>query len=730
MGSKKALLICILILLLTGFLTSCQESLELLPEAELRQVTHWSYHWGDLTPESTRQSPDTSPDWHPIHTPLNPPERQGRKILWLRTRLPDLKSNDCFYLRGIDEVFEVYLNGKKIYHFGHFPSPDQDRALYPGFPWHMIPLHPQDSQNYLYFRIYSDYRHIGIFGMPRIASPAVHLDMMLLQDTDYLLVGSLLIFTGLLVLLLFLHQAIQGYWLLSLFAISIGTFIIARTELKQLFWDAPMTWKWLEMISLYMSVPCLCLFLNQYFGQRLRKVWNVAIAGQSLFAALSISLAAIGLFPLQDSTQIFLTLTLLNMLMGLIVVCLNFRHRGTAGWISLLGILLMCGFTGYDILASLKLVPWIHPVSHWGLLLLMMSLIFLVKQEVETLYQEKRVAEEANRTKSAFLSNLSHELRTPLNAILGFSRLLQKNLQHQPQERSYAEIIHRSGNHLLSLLNDLLDLSRIDSAAFKLKPEPIQIRNLLQEIQQEFNPEMQRKGLSWGLKMDPELPQVLTVDAKRLTQILHHLVDNALKFTDAGQVELRVKVLTKAPHSLTLSLSVQDTGIGISNTEQNKVFQPFYQVGERPQSGGTGLGLHLVQQLLGQMSGHLNLKSQPGQGTEIEIQLPDIPYQNHLPTENPPEPEALTPVALASPQEQLSSELQAALQVKLAELHRDRSLSRLRHFADWLSQTGSEQERMELTQLGTELQGALLNLNIEALNTILENLERKVQKHP
>ncbi|PKL76736.1 MAG: hypothetical protein CVV27_08770, partial [Candidatus Melainabacteria bacterium HGW-Melainabacteria-1] len=510
--------------LLSLWLVGCAEQHQVrhIPYPGITALRGWQYHWDDAPWDgqspSLRLQQDTG--WAALGTPLNPPNRQGRNWLWLRVRLPQLEPFDSLYLRGIDERFAVYARGREIYAFGELPPRDR---YYAGFPWHMIPLTPELSGDWIYFRIHSSGRHIGIFGQPRIGSGGAHLQAMLLMDIDRLVVGFLLMFTGLMVLMLFMRQPIRGYRLLCLFAVSIGVYLICRTELKQLYGYAPAVWKWIEYLALFTGVPSLCLFLNRLFVQRGAQLWAVLIRLQIAVAAASLLLAALGVIALPDANTPFLLLTLLNMLTGLGLVALNFRQHGRP-WLLLGGLLVLCIFTGYDILAALKLVPWVRPVSHWGLLFLLLALVALLKDQVDKVYHARRVAEEASRAKSEFLTSVSHEIRTPLNAILGFGELLSKEFKASPQALEYLQIIRQAGQTLLLLINDILDLSKIDATRMALRPRPTALPRLCEEIRQLFRLGMQQKGLDWSVEIAPGTPEYVSLDDIRLRQILLNLV--------------------------------------------------------------------------------------------------------------------------------------------------------------------------------------------------------------
>lgn len=231
-------------------------------------------------------------------------------------------------------------------------------------------------------------------------------------------------------------------------------------------------------------------------------------------------------------------------------------------------------------------------------------------------------AEVANRSKSEFLANMSHELRTPLNAIIGFSDMMRSGLLKQDIARyeSYASDIHRSGVHLLELINDLLDLSKIEAGKMEMRDTPIDVSATLGDIQRMMRGQAERAGLSISLSADKAI-RYLLADERSFRQIVLNLISNALKFTPAGG---RIAVSIAPGPDAAVRLSVSDTGIGIAADDLGRLMQPFVQVdsayGRRHK--GSGLGLALVRTLAELHGGRVSIESQFGRGTSVHVDLP------------------------------------------------------------------------------------------------------------
>ncbi len=245
------------------------------------------------------------------------------------------------------------------------------------------------------------------------------------------------------------------------------------------------------------------------------------------------------------------------------------------------------------------------------------------------LLQAKELAEAATRAKSVFLANMSHEIRTPMNAILGFSHLLQEKIT-DPHLQHYLLAIGSSGTALMSIINDILDLSKIEADKLSLHPEPTDLKQLLKELYQLFSLSAQEKALELTFSYPEQTLPLLYLDPVRIRQVLINLIGNALKFTSSGSVQLSLtlqKTAQTAPDHVDICLELQDTGIGIAAEFLPRLFQPFVQQ-ERAYAmhrGGTGLGLAISQRLIEMMNGKISVKSQPDQGSCFRVALPNVP---------------------------------------------------------------------------------------------------------
>ena len=234
----------------------------------------------------------------------------------------------------------------------------------------------------------------------------------------------------------------------------------------------------------------------------------------------------------------------------------------------------------------------------------------------------KEAAENANRAKSAFLSLMSHELRTPLNAILGFAGLLRRDGASEKQ-RGDLEIISRSGEHLLGLINELLDFARIEAGRGTSEIAPVDLRRLIRDVTDMMRVRALEKNLDLKLMQSAAFPRFVETDARKLRQMLINLLGNAIRHTERGSVTLRLDAQRKGDgEQMVLSFEVQDTGIGIALQDQERIFEPFVQLGKDQRQKGTGLGLAITRQYAVMLGGSIRLSSAPGEGSLFRLELP------------------------------------------------------------------------------------------------------------
>ncbi|WP_460636462.1 PAS domain S-box protein [Larkinella harenae] len=267
--------------------------------------------------------------------------------------------------------------------------------------------------------------------------------------------------------------------------------------------------------------------------------------------------------------------------------------------------------------------PWYEYDGKIGGIMMFTQDITEICLQREELKRAKLLAENASKAKSEFLANMSHEIRTPLNGVIGFTDLVLKTELDTTQQQ-YLSIVNQSANALLSIINDILDFSKIEAGKLELDVTRSDIYEISSQVSDIITYQVQNKGLEMLLNLPPNLPRFVSVDAVRLKQVLINLLGNAVKFTEQGEIELKITAQQRELGLALFRFEVRDTGIGIKPEMQAKIFEAFSQ--EDPSTtkkyGGTGLGLTISNKLLGLMGSHLQLDSQPGKGSTFYFELP------------------------------------------------------------------------------------------------------------
>ena len=249
--------------------------------------------------------------------------------------------------------------------------------------------------------------------------------------------------------------------------------------------------------------------------------------------------------------------------------------------------------------------------------------VFAAARDVTERKRYEQSLQQANRAKSVFLANMSHEIRTPMNAILGFSQLMLRDQDLTPRQCQYLGTINRSGEHLLALINDILEMSKIEAGRTTLNPSTFDLPVLLKDLEMMFRVRTDEKKLSFSMEMIGDVPQFIVTDINKLRQVFINVIGNAVKFTEQGGIGLRVLADRQGAIGPCLRVEVEDTGEGISPDDQEKLFRHFEQTKTGQETGtGTGLGLAISREFVRLMGGDITISSQVGKGSVFVIQLP------------------------------------------------------------------------------------------------------------
>ena len=355
------------------------------------------------------------------------------------------------------------------------------------------------------------------------------------------------------------------------------------------------------------------------------------------------------------------------------------------------------------------------------------------KLEAERLARE---AEAASLTKSEFLANMSHEIRTPMNAVIGHADLLSSSVT-DPQQRNYLDAIRAGSRSLLMLINDILDLSRIEAGKMRLDYSPVSVRRLLDDVRHIFDLRAREQGISLEVSVESRMPVSMLLDETRLRQVLFNLVGNAIKFTHEGEVSVRAVAIADDDQPegaepsccYRLEITVADTGIGIADDQREQIFEAFEQ--QEGQSsrryGGTGLGLAISRKLVQMMGGELILQSEVGKGSVFTVCLPRVEatVEQAEETGDPEESERLLVETLSLQErdwlrEQLSRDFGDEWEAVRASGDPEQMRDFARRVLDW----GQRHRSRAVTLYGEKLLGDVESFNLDAVNASLEAFPR------
>ncbi|GMT44650.1 MAG: hypothetical protein IEMM0006_0482 [bacterium] len=358
----------------------------------------------------------------------------------------------------------------------------------------------------------------------------------------------------------------------------------------------------------------------------------------------------------------------------------------------------------------------------------------LRKRNIE-IRKAKNQAEEANRAKTLFLANISHEIRTPLNSIIGFTDLLLPLAKGQ-KEKSFIRSIKNSSNSLLSLINDILDLSKIQAGKLELYAEPVSIHNILSEIQQIFYPQVEKKQIKFITSISSAIDGMFLLDTARFRQILFNLVGNAIKFTDKGFVKLSAtgQVSTEDEKYYNFIITVEDSGSGIPKEEQKIIFEAFKQSSDSmsQQKPGTGLGLSITKRLIEAMNGSIAIESKPEKGTKFIIKLHKIekvqqPENSRSEKNRDKKTGSAHQVHKDKPSEKLNPDVHREFYKKFFQpwerLRKNKVIDDIKTFGKEILTFGKEKHIREIQKAGEQLVEAAGNFDIETIEQLLLHIK-------
>ncbi len=361
-----------------------------------------------------------------------------------------------------------------------------------------------------------------------------------------------------------------------------------------------------------------------------------------------------------------------------------------------------------------------------------------LKDAVKKALEMTEKAETANKYKSIFFTNMTHEMRTPMNAILGFAELLEQRPVGDI-EKEYINAISSAGKSLLALINEILDMSKIEAGKFELEIKPVNIAQILNETKQIFSKLAINKGLEFITNIDPDLPDILIIDGPRFRQILFNLLGNAVKFTQKGKIVLTVDVekLKEPPETINFTMAIKDTGKGIDPDQVQTIFEAFKQHKNQQhnQYGGTGLGLTITKRLVQMMNGIIKVKSKPGKGSTFIIKIHNIKTgkitKNLKTNQKGTNTTSTTPPLLIKNTTNLYKFLkkhEKPLLRQLDELKETFITSKIADFAEYIIETGINNELEPLIRWGHNCSKSVSSFDVDKIMIQLNNFPELIKK--
>lgn len=605
----------------------------------------WLFHAGDV-PDWASPGYDDS-DWHVVRVP-GTWERQGQPsaaVVWYRRRLilpPAARPGAAGFedvsvgvtLGKIDSAYEVFAGGEKLGGVGGLPPAarlEYDRHRTYAVPHHAI---GPDGELVLALRIWrAPFKARGAAGP--VEGPFLVGDLVDLvrrqarAEVPQLALCALFILVG----LYHLHQGRlrveqRGYLWFGVLSITAALYTFLRTQWKYDLGDDFLLYKKLEHVLFFVGPAVMVQFLWPLLDRsvpRLLRIYQAAVLLLAAAVVVTPGLAlALRLLPWSQAAFGAVALAALG-----VVVRAAWQGEPQARTVALgSGAALLCFVNDALVDRGFFSAPRLGPFG-FGLLVLAMGLSLSnrfrrVHAELESLRHdlEQRVEErthallQASQARASFLANVSHEVRTPLNGVLGMAQLLLAT-RLTPEQREYVETLESSAGSLVALIDDVLDVSKIEAGKLDLEEVDFDLVALVEESLRGYRVAARARGLSFGVHVDEALPRRLRGDPLRLRQMLSNLVSNALKFTTEGGVSVDVARMRTADPGFEVRFEISDTGVGIAPESLPRLFQPFSQadVSTTRHYGGTGLGLAICRSLAERMGGRIGVASAPGKGS-------------------------------------------------------------------------------------------------------------------
>ncbi|QJD77210.1 ATP-binding protein [Spirosoma rhododendri] len=582
----------------------------------------WKWYWHQLRtpgqPESSFEYIAFPKLWSASEWRGKPVSSQGYATYALTVLLPPHEERMGLELGTQYTAYKLFVNGEEITEDGQPGTTPATTTPY--WSTQLVMLPEADTLQILFQIANFDHSKGGPNEAPRLGGVnALRGQRYTALALDILLTGCLFM-SGLFFLGLFSFNRYDRSMLyFGLFCLLYNYRVIGvdTYALHVLFPNIPwLVTTRLEYGSLYLSIAAFGLYTQALYPKDTHKWFVRAVYGLCLLFTATLALPSL---VFTRFMPFFLVLSVLCIAYVVYVYWLAARRARPGATYSLMStVVLMVVF-------SMLLGNYLHVLNAPRLLLTAGYMTFFFFQSLVLSYRFGFIINEARRTEKQFLANMSHEIRTPLNAILGFSSMLETTPLDKEQQEAVG-FIRSAGRNLLTIVNDILDISKIEAGMLSLELIPFSLSGLVDSLRTMMNPVACEKGLQLIVETDPMLPNVVQGDPTRLTQILLNLLSNAIKFTKQGRVTVTMQLASETDDTIQVRIVVQDTGIGIDSDALQHIFERFRQASDFTTRyyGGTGLGLNIVRSLIEMQGGWIKADSKPGEGSRFTL---EIPYQ-------------------------------------------------------------------------------------------------------
>ncbi|MGN0321227.1 MAG: response regulator [Lachnospira sp.] len=564
--------------------------------------------------------------------PYNSSSQPGEKIV-IKNTIPKEYWGQTISFLSADKTLRITVDGEEIYSFGL-----NDKRLFGNTPGSVIVFAdiPKDCEaGQIQIEMCSPYDNYAAYitSISVAGRDVAILNFIKQEALDIMLTMIILIVAVIFIILAIIQKMsnknIGGVQYLGIYLFLMSIYYLIETKLPEVFYGNQTLYSNLIFIIL-MTVP---LFLEAYCYEsipRIGKIMLVVMLISSVNVAVQLIFQIAGIMDFMEMSFVSHIIIVLIIIVNSVALGRNVsREKSLETGIGFIGIICMMIGVFIDIMRSYIIkVGDLGKASRYGVCIFAICTLIIymrnmMKEHVKFVEKAKNDAIAANVAKSQFLANMSHEIRTPLNGILGMDSILLEECKDD-NLREYAENIQSAGQSLLSIINDILDISKIEAGKLEIMPVEYKLSSVINDCYNIAKVRAESKSLSLKIEVDPKLPSSLVGDDVRVRQIINNFLSNAVKYTKEGEVKLSVGYEQSGENQIMLIITVKDTGIGIREEDMGKLFNSFTRIDEKRNRSieGTGLGLKLTQNLVCLMGGEIGVQSEYGKGSEFTAKIP------------------------------------------------------------------------------------------------------------